>query len=65
MLRYDSQASEELSVSRSPKAIYIDPGSSDRKFGKHIQKRQLEIPEYAAHFVDYKSLKKVRSSQSN
>ena len=33
-----------------------------RKFGKHIQKRQLEIPEYAASFVDYKALKKVRSS---
>jgi len=30
-----------------------------RKFGKHIQKRQLEIPEYAASFVDYKALKKV------
>lgn len=31
-----------------------------RKFGKHIQKRQLDIPEYAASFVDYKALKKVR-----
>lgn len=31
----------------------------DRKFGKHIQKRQLEIPEYAASFVDYKALKKL------
>ncbi|KAF2117561.1 SPX domain-containing protein [Lophiotrema nucula] len=30
-----------------------------RKFGKHIQKRQLEIPEYAASFVDYKALKKL------
>lgn len=30
-----------------------------RKFGKHIQKRQLEIPEYAASFVDYKALKKA------
>jgi CDK inhibitor PHO81 len=30
-----------------------------RKFGKHIQKKQLEIPEYAASFVDYKALKKV------
>ncbi|KAF2847994.1 hypothetical protein T440DRAFT_500753 [Plenodomus tracheiphilus IPT5] len=29
------------------------------KFGKHIQKRQLEIPEYAASFVDYKALKKL------
>jgi CDK inhibitor PHO81 len=32
---------------------------SNRKFGKQIQKRQLEIPEYAASFVDYKALKKV------
>jgi CDK inhibitor PHO81 len=31
-----------------------------RKFGKHIQKRQLEVPEYAASFVNYKALKKVR-----
>lgn len=30
-----------------------------RKFGKQIQKRQLEIPEYAASFVNYKALKKV------
>ena len=30
-----------------------------RKFGKHIQKKQLEIPEYASSFVDYKALKKV------
>ncbi|PSK34424.1 Glycerophosphodiester phosphodiesterase GDE1 [Elsinoe australis] len=30
-----------------------------RKFGKHIQKRQLDIPEYAASFVDYKALKKL------
>ncbi|KAF2672801.1 ankyrin repeat protein nuc-2 [Microthyrium microscopicum] len=28
-------------------------------FGKQIQKRQLEIPEYAASFVDYKALKKL------
>lgn len=31
-----------------------------RKFGKQIQKRQLEVPEYAASFVNYKALKKVR-----
>jgi len=31
-----------------------------RKFGKHIQKKQLDIPEYAASFVDYKALKKVQ-----
>lgn len=33
-----------------------------RKFGKQIQKRQLEVPEYAASFVNYKALKKVRHS---
>lgn len=30
-----------------------------RKFGKQIQKRQLDLPEYAASFVNYKALKKV------
>ncbi|KAH8899536.1 ankyrin repeat protein nuc-2 [Thozetella sp. PMI_491] len=29
------------------------------KFGKQIQKRQLEVPEYAAAFVNYKALKKL------
>ncbi|KAI4120573.1 MAG: hypothetical protein LQ338_006917 [Usnochroma carphineum] len=29
------------------------------KFGKHLQKRQLEIPEYGASFVNYKALKKL------
>ncbi|KAK2607431.1 hypothetical protein N8I77_006103 [Diaporthe amygdali] len=29
------------------------------KFGKQIQKRQLEVPEYAANFVNYKALKKL------
>lgn len=33
--------------------------TSTRKFGKQIQKRQLEVPEYAASFVNYKALKKV------
>lgn len=33
--------------------------SPRRKFGKQIQKRQLEVPEYAASFVNYKALKKV------
>lgn len=39
--------------------VYAHVYASCRKFGKHIQKRQLEIPEYAASFVDYKALKKV------
>lgn len=34
-----------------------------RKFGKQIQKRQLEVPEYAASFVNYKALKKVQNVQ--
>ncbi|KAL5324196.1 hypothetical protein ACEPPN_008740 [Leptodophora sp. 'Broadleaf-Isolate-01'] len=33
--------------------------SPRRKFGKQIQKRQLEVPEYAASFVNYKALKKL------
>ncbi|KAK4042271.1 hypothetical protein C8A01DRAFT_44660 [Parachaetomium inaequale] len=34
-------------------------GGAVEKFGKHIQKRQLEVPEYAASFVNYKALKKL------
>ena len=34
-----------------------------RKFGKHLQKRQLDIPEYGASFVNYKALKKVDDSE--
>jgi hypothetical protein len=30
-----------------------------RKFGKTIAKRQLDVPDYAASFVNYKGLKKV------
>ena len=46
-------------------ACILMPLSSDaifviRKFGKYLQKRQLDIPEYAASFVNYKGLKKVR-----
>ncbi|EER26041.1 ankyrin repeat protein nuc-2, putative [Coccidioides posadasii C735 delta SOWgp] len=29
------------------------------KFGKHIQRRQLDLPEYAASFFNYKALKKL------
>lgn len=35
-----------------------------RKFGKQIQRRQLEVPEYAASFVNYKALKKVREQET-
>ncbi|KAF4813601.1 Ankyrin repeat protein nuc-2 [Colletotrichum tropicale] len=38
--------------SRAPVTSYL-------KFGKQIQKRQLEVPEYAASFVNYKALKKL------
>lgn len=47
------------STSLATKDEPTDSPRFSRKFGKHIQKRQLEIPEYAASFVDYKALKKV------
>ncbi|KAI9728730.1 MAG: phosphate system positive regulatory protein pho81 [Chrysothrix sp. TS-e1954] len=37
----------------------------DLKFGKQLQKKQLEIPEYAAKFVDYKALKKLIKELKN
>ncbi|KAF3011496.1 phosphate system positive regulatory protein pho81 [Neopestalotiopsis sp. 37M] len=37
----------------------IIPRLKEPKFGKQIQKRQLEVPEYAASFVNYKALKKL------
>jgi hypothetical protein len=48
------------SIAQSPPA---DDESLHRKFGKQIQKRQLEVPEYAASFVNYKALKKVRDAR--
>jgi hypothetical protein len=39
--------------------IDVDLPFSRRKFGKQIQRRQLDLPEYAASFVNYKSLKKA------
>ncbi|KAL5439641.1 hypothetical protein PMIN06_009881 [Paraphaeosphaeria minitans] len=47
------------STSLASKDEPTDSPRFSRKFGKHIQKRQLEIPEYAASFVDYKALKKL------
>lgn len=29
------------------------------KFGKYLASRQLELPEYSSHFIDYKALKKL------
>lgn len=43
-------------TSRRPTTTHTDEG---RKFGKQIQRRQLDLPEYAAVFVNYKALKKV------
>ncbi|KAH8730038.1 hypothetical protein GQ44DRAFT_607685 [Phaeosphaeriaceae sp. PMI808] len=47
------------STSLASKEESTDSARFSRKFGKHIQKRQLDIPEYAASFVDYKALKKL------
>jgi len=33
--------------------------NGNRKFGKYIARRLLEIPEYSAHSINYKALKKV------
>ncbi|KAL3249874.1 hypothetical protein ABHI18_011454 [Aspergillus niger] len=35
------------------------PAIEGTKFGKQIQRRQLDLPEYAASFVNYKALKKL------
>lgn len=32
------------------------------KFGKYLAKRQLDLPEYAGHLIDYKALKKLIKS---
>ncbi|RDL39039.1 SPX-domain-containing protein [Venustampulla echinocandica] len=40
-------------------ALPATAGVDDGRFGKKIQKRQLEVPEYAASFVNYKALKKL------
>jgi hypothetical protein len=32
---------------------------TSRKFGKQIQRQQLDLPEYAASFLNYKALKKA------
>ncbi|QDS76645.1 hypothetical protein FKW77_008109 [Venturia effusa] len=48
------------SLSKIDRRTLVDKSPApSRKFGKQIQKRQLEIPEYAASFVDYKALKKL------
>ncbi|QIW98099.1 hypothetical protein AMS68_003617 [Peltaster fructicola] len=52
------QKPADIILSRRASAGSLDCSPS-MKFGKHIQKRQLDIPEYAASFVDYKALKKL------
>ncbi|KKY20924.1 putative ankyrin repeat protein nuc-2 [Phaeomoniella chlamydospora] len=37
----------------------LRPEKKALKFGKQIQKRQLDLPEYAASFLNYKALKKL------
>ncbi|KAJ5570387.1 uncharacterized protein N7459_009817 [Penicillium hispanicum] len=37
----------------------LSNSKATRKFGKQIQRRQLDLPEYAASFVNYKALKKL------
>jgi CDK inhibitor PHO81 len=39
--------------------LNAEPRVICRKFGKHIQQRHLDLPEYAASFVNYKALKKL------
>ena len=58
----DSVKKTASSTSLASKDETTDSARFSRKFGKHIQKRQLEIPEYAASFVDYKALKKVNKT---
>jgi CDK inhibitor PHO81 len=59
-LRPDASSPKSISArSLASNDDKTDPPPFSRKFGKHIQKRQLDIPEYAASFVDYKALKKV------
>lgn len=55
----------QLHIPRVDPETPTDETPIPRKFGKHIQKRQLEVPEYAASFVNYKALKKVRVSYQN
>ncbi|KAL1879113.1 hypothetical protein VTK73DRAFT_7337 [Phialemonium thermophilum] len=50
---FDSSFQAQISPSRVPDPCFT------MKFGKQIQKRQLEVPEYAASFVNYKALKKL------
>ncbi|RMZ79581.1 hypothetical protein DV737_g3341, partial [Chaetothyriales sp. CBS 132003] len=42
-----------------PTVVYDADIDQTRKFGKQIQRQQLDLPEYAASFLNYKALKKL------
>ncbi|OBT70378.1 hypothetical protein VE03_00115 [Pseudogymnoascus sp. 23342-1-I1] len=48
-----------LASSAGKDPTYNPIPATNWKFGKQIQKRQLEMPEYAVSFVNYKALKKL------
>ncbi|RMZ91935.1 hypothetical protein DV736_g806, partial [Chaetothyriales sp. CBS 134916] len=53
-------ASDPYAHVRSPtNAVYDADIDRTRKFGKQIQRQQLDLPEYAASFLNYKALKKL------
>ncbi|ODV74430.1 Pho81p [Cyberlindnera jadinii NRRL Y-1542] len=39
--------------------VYAEKRLTKGKFGKHLESRQLELPEYVGHFINYKALKKL------
>ncbi|EEH37064.2 ankyrin repeat protein nuc-2 [Paracoccidioides lutzii Pb01] len=50
---------QKKSSSRGDLAHRNPAKPADMKFGKQIQRRQLDLPEYAASFFNYKALKKL------
>ncbi|KAK3314966.1 SPX domain-containing protein [Apodospora peruviana] len=50
---------QEKAAFKPVSLVYFEFTQFPSKFGKQIQKRQLEVPEYAASFVNYKALKKL------
>ncbi|KAJ9198465.1 hypothetical protein DTO021D3_5136 [Paecilomyces variotii] len=44
---------------KGTESLALTPFTVNMKFGKQIQRRQLDLPEYAASFVNYKALKKL------
>jgi len=60
--RSSSTSSSSSSSSSSSASQTHTDGVNRRKFGKTIAKRQLDVPDYAASFVNYKGLKKLIKS---